>query len=152
MNSLLIIALISSLWITPQAPGDTVTVEVIGSALDARFQPAVVQINLEDVIRFVVREGLHTVTAYHPHNRRPLRIPDLAAAFDSGLLKKGDVWYLTISSSGVYDFFCLPHERMGHVGRIISGSVERMPNYPEEGVPQAVIENLNNHTMNLLIK
>ncbi len=122
---------------------DTVRVEVKGTGEDARFEPAVVTVSPGDILQFVVREGRHTVTAYHPDNRRPLRMPGSAASFDSGLLRSGDVWFLAISLAGVYDYYCLPHERMGHAGRIIAGAVDAIPDYPDEGVPPAVLKIFN---------
>ena len=127
---------------------DTVTVSVKGSGTgtDARFEPAVVQVQPGDLIKFSVMEGLHTVTAYHPNNRRPLRIPENAEPFDSGLLKPGDSWYLEIKSEGVYDYFCLPHERMGHAGRIVSGSAESIPDYETGPIPEAALHKINSET------
>lgn len=138
-----------SLYATPIGT-DTVTVEVKGTNADAQFEPAVVKIDPGDVIRFVVGEGLHTVTAYHPDNRRPLRMPESAKPFDSGLLKQGDVWFLQIADTGVYDYFCLPHERLGHAGRIISGGVKTIPDYPTEGIPELVSQQLELQTKKIL--
>jgi len=131
-------------------PTDTLTVHVLGTAEDARFEPSVIQVQPGDVIEFQVREGLHTVTAYHPENRRPKRMPELAPSFDSGVLTAGQVWYLKLDIKGVYDYFCLPHERMGHAGRILVGKVDATPNYPEGRIPAKVIENLNRQTEALL--
>lgn len=124
-------------------PSDTLTVKVLGTAEDARFEPAVIQIQPGDVIRFEVVEGLHTVTAYHPGNRRPQRIPENARSFDSGMLTAGKIWFLTVDETGVYDYFCLPHERMGHAGRIISGSEIIIPTYDDSLIPEAVKKTLN---------
>ncbi|MGM0547542.1 MAG: cupredoxin domain-containing protein [Bacteroidota bacterium] len=129
---------------------DTVKVEIKGTDSDARFDPVVVEVNPGDVIKFVVREGWHSVTSYHPNNRRPQRIPDTAKPFDSGLMEQGDEWFLTISEEGVYDYFCLPHEKMGHVGRVIAGSFDVMNNYPEEGIPEVVLKKFNTETEKLL--
>ncbi|HBX66984.1 MAG TPA: hypothetical protein DEG32_12825, partial [Balneolaceae bacterium] len=101
---------------------DTLKVQILGIGEDARFSPVVLQVQPGDVILFEVVEGLHTVTSYHPDNRRPLRIPTSAQSFDSGMLNKGDRWFLEIKEEGVYDYFCIPHERLGHAGRIISGT------------------------------
>ena len=54
---------------------DTVTVKVLGTNADSRFEPQVVRVKPGDIIRFEVGEGMHTVTAYHPDNRRDLGIP-----------------------------------------------------------------------------
>lgn len=129
---------------------DTVIVEVKGTDDDARFDPVVVAVNPGDVIQFVVREGLHTVTAYHPKNRRPKRIPASAKSFDSGLMGQGEQWFLTISEEGVYDYFCFPHEKLGHVGRTIAGSFDALKDYPEEGMPSIVLQKLNRETEKLL--
>ncbi|MEX0994696.1 MAG: plastocyanin/azurin family copper-binding protein [Balneolaceae bacterium] len=122
---------------------DTLTVRVLGTESDARFEPAIVQVSPGDVIRFEVLEGIHTVTAYHPDNRRPLRMPANAEPFDSGPLTIGDVWELTLEVKGVYDYFCLPHEQMGHAGRIITGDVADMPAYDDSRLPEAVRNRLN---------
>lgn len=99
---------------------DTITVKVFGTGADSRFEPQVARVNPGDIIRFDVEEGMHTVTAYHPDNRRDLRIPKDAESFDSGILTAGDTWFLSITHTGEYNYFCLPHERMGHVGKILS--------------------------------
>jgi len=125
---------------------DTVVVEVKGTDTDARFDPVVVAVNPGDVIQFVVRQGIHTVTAYHPKNRRPQRIPASAHPFASGLMEQGDEWFLSISEEGVYDYFCLPHEKLGHAGRIIAGSFNATADYPKEGIPGVVLQKLSIET------
>ncbi|MGM0506566.1 MAG: SCO family protein [Bacteroidota bacterium] len=100
------------------AEGDTVLVRVTGTAADARFVPDLLEIRSGTTVQFQVEEGMHTVTAYHPDNRRELRIPDGAPSFDSGPLGEGDRWHLTLDTEGTYNYFCLPHERMGHKGQI----------------------------------
>lgn len=129
---------------------DTVLVKVLGTHSDARFEPAVIRIQPGDVIRFEVVEGLHTVTAYHPDNRRPRRMPENAQSFDSGLLSKGQSWWLTIDELGVYDYFCLPHERLGHAGRILAGDVNSAPDYPNGRIPEPVLKTLNRETKKFL--
>lgn len=125
------------------APSDTLVVKVMGTHDDARFEPAIIQVQPGDVIRFEVVEGLHTVTAYHPDNRRPLRIPNMASSFDSGMLNAGDSWSLFIEEQGVFDYFCVPHEKLGHAGRIISGTQNITPTYEDGLLPETVVETLN---------
>ncbi|NIT58792.1 MAG: hypothetical protein GWN00_21990 [Aliifodinibius sp.] len=152
--TLLMILLLIASWNHANASDafrtDTVMVEVKGTNEDARFDPVVVAVDPGDVIQFVVHEGFHTVTAYHPANRRPKRIPDLAKSFDSGLMEEGDQWFLNITEEGVYDYFCLPHEKLGHVGRIIAGSFDAADDYPEEGIPSIVLQKLNTETERFL--
>lgn len=129
---------------------DTLIVEVKGTDTDARFEPTVVNVQPGDAIKFMVREGLHTVTAYHPDNRRPLRIPGSATSFDSGPLQQDDAWVLQVNKKGMFDYFCRPHEKMGHAGRIISGSLEKLPEFPDDGIPNSVLKKLNTKTKNFL--
>lgn len=124
--SLLFIAALPMLSLGYEQPvdikPDTVTVKVLGTGEDSRFEPKTIEVKPGDTVRFQVEEGMHTVTAYHPDNRRNLGIPAGAESFDSGALTAGNSWFLTITHAGEYNYFCMPHERMGHVGRIISNS------------------------------
>ena len=75
----------------------------------------------------------HTTTAFHPANDgHPLRIPAGATPWNSDYLLPGDTWPVTFTIPGVYDFFCVPHEAAGMVGRIV---VAR-PGDPPPAAPQ----------------
>src|SRR3546814_14143555 len=64
----------------------------------------------------------HTATAYHPANfDRPRRVPPGADGWDSDYLLPGEGFALTLTVPGVYDYYCIPHEHVGMVGRIIVG-------------------------------
>ena len=66
----------------------------------------------------------HTATAYHPANgARQRRIPEGAEPWDSGYLMPGESFAVSLVVPGVYDYFCLPHEHDGMVGRIVVGNV-----------------------------
>jgi plastocyanin len=91
---------------------------------DFFFDPPGLLVQSGDTIEWVFREITvdgHTVTAYHPANfRHELRIPEGASPFDSGIRDRvGDTFALTFDAVGVYDYFCLPHEFFGMVGRLI---------------------------------
>jgi plastocyanin len=87
------------------------------------FDPVGVLIEPGQTVRWVVdTEGAsHTSAAYHPHNgNHSLRIPEAAAPWDSGfLVGKGAAFEVTLTEVGVYDYFCLPHEMAGMVGRLV---------------------------------
>ena len=91
------------------------------------FDPVGVLVAPATTIRWVVRENVHTATAYHPKNgRHSLRIPEGAEPWDSGyLVNPGDHFEVTLTVPGIYDYFCLPHEAAGMVGRIIGGEADR---------------------------
>lgn len=65
----------------------------------------------------------HTSTAYDPANfDHPRRIPAGAAPWNSDYLLPGESFAVTLSVPGVYDYFCVPHELSGMVGRIVVGT------------------------------
>lgn len=71
------------------------------------------------------RGNAHTATAYHPANfDKPRRIPAAAEPWDSGYLLPGESFSVTLTRPGVYDYFCVPHEQAGMVGRIVVGPTE----------------------------
>ena len=64
----------------------------------------------------------HTTTAYSPANfDRPLRMPKAAKSWNSDYLLPNESFSVTLTEQGVYDYFCIPHEHAGMVGRIIVG-------------------------------
>ena len=103
-----------------------VVIEMRSDTLGARvwFDPVGLYLNPGATVRWVVRENVHTTTAYHPGNdSHSLRIPESAAAWDSGyLVYSGEHFDLTLTVPGVYDYYCAPHEAAGMVGRIVVGN------------------------------
>jgi plastocyanin len=87
------------------------------------FDPIGLYVEPGTAVRWTVRENVHTTTAYHPDNdHHPLRIPKGAKPWDSGfLVNPGDHFEVTLAVPGVYDYYCMPHEAAGMVGRIVVG-------------------------------
>jgi plastocyanin len=87
------------------------------------FDPIGLYVAPGTIVRWVVRENVHTTTAYHPRNdKHSLRIPARATPWDSGfLVQPGDHFEIVLSEPGIYDYFCAPHEMSGMVGRIVVG-------------------------------
>ncbi len=87
------------------------------------FDPIGVHIEPGQTVRWVVQSNVHTTTAYHPRNdHHSLRIPDRAEPWDSHfLVNPGSHFEVTLPVPGVYDYFCMPHELVGMVGRIVVG-------------------------------
>jgi plastocyanin len=100
-------------------------IEMRSDALGSRvwFDPIGLYVEPGATVRWIVRENVHTTTAYHPQNdHHPLRIPESAVAWDSGfLVHPGDHFEVTLTVPGVYDYYCMPHEAVGMVGRIVVG-------------------------------
>jgi plastocyanin len=100
-------------------------IEMRSDALGSRvwFDPIGLYVSPGTTVRWIARENVHTTTAYHPNNdHHPLRIPDGAVPWDSGfLVKPGASFEVTLRVPGVYDYYCLPHEAAGMVGRIVVG-------------------------------
>jgi len=87
------------------------------------FDPIGLWLPPGQTVRWVVAANVHTTTAYHPKNaNHSLRIPEGATPWDSGyLVQPGAHFEVTLTVEGVYDYFCLPHEAAGMVGRIVVG-------------------------------
>lgn len=88
------------------------------------FDPLGLHVMPGQVIRWTNRDpgNSHTATAYHPALfDRPLRIPEGAKPWDSGYLLPDESFSVTLTVPGVYDYYCLPHEQAGMVGRIVVG-------------------------------
>ena len=54
------------------------------------------------------------------------------------LNRRNESFEVTLTVEGVYDYFCIPHEAMGHVGRIVVGNPDAFPARPTDGLPPAV--------------
>jgi plastocyanin len=88
------------------------------------FRPQGLAVAPGTTLRFLNRDAgnSHTATAYHPDiYGRPRRIPEGAEPWDSGFLLPDEDFEVTLEQPGVYDFYCLPHEMAGMVGRIVVG-------------------------------
>ena len=101
-------------------------IEMRSDALGSRvwFDPIGLFVEPGTTVRWIARENVHTTTAYHPNNdHHSLRIPDGASPWDSGfLVKPGATFDVTLTVPGVYDYYCVPHEAAGMVGRIVVGN------------------------------
>lgn len=97
---------------------------------DLRFDPADVAIDPGQQITWVNESGVpHTASAYEG------TIPEEATYFASGgyeseqavrqstsvrgFLERGETYRYTFDVTGTYQYFCLPHEENGMVGRVI---------------------------------
>jgi plastocyanin len=86
------------------------------------FDPIGVLVRPGQTVRWTNKDpgNSHTSTAYHPANdRHPLRIPAAAKPWNSDYLLPDQSFETTLTVSGVYDYFCFPHEHAGMVGRLV---------------------------------
>lgn len=112
----------------PRAPlaAQVETVEMKGTARGEHvwFAPTGLAVSPGTTVRFINRDpgNSHTATAYHPDIfDRQRRIPAGAAPWDSGFLLPNESFEVTLTAPGVYDYYCLPHEMAGMVGRVVVG-------------------------------
>lgn len=101
-------------------------IEMRGTSRGERiwFAPNGLAVSSGTVLRFVNRDPVnsHTTTAYHPDvYGRELRIPKRAKPWDSDFLLPGEHFDLVLNEPGVYDYYCIPHEMVGMVGRVVVG-------------------------------
>lgn len=86
------------------------------------FNPFGVLVRPGQTVRWINRDkgNSHTATAYAPENDdHPRRIPDGASAFDSDYLLTDESFEVSLTVPGIYDYYCIPHELSGMVGRIV---------------------------------
>ncbi len=105
---------------------DIIDIAMEGTSGGARvwFRPMGLLIQPGQTVRWTNKDAgnSHTATAYHPSlYGKTQRIPDGATPWDSGFLLPGESFSVTLTTPGVYDYYCLPHEHAGMVGRIIVG-------------------------------
>ena len=108
------------------------TIRMLGDATGAHvgYDPVGLRIQPGETVRWLNADAgnAHTATAYHPANfDRPRRIPAAAAPWDSDYLLPDESFAVTLTAEGVYDYYCVPHEHAGMVGRIIVGQPDRSP-------------------------
>ena len=108
--------------------------EIIGISMQGRedgshvwFDPIGILIEPGQTVRWINRNpgNAHTTTSYSPENfGRPLRCPNAAKPWNSDYLLPDESYAVTFTEKGVYDYYCIPHEHAGMVGRIIVGGPE----------------------------
>ena len=109
------------------------------------FDPVGIRISPGARVRWINRDkgNSHTTTAYHPANfDRPRRIPRDAEPWDSDYLIPDESFEREFLVPGVYDYYCVPHEHAGMVGRIVVGQPGdwMSDGNPDDGLPQAALE------------
>ena len=86
------------------------------------FDPVGLLIQPGRTVRWLCEANYHTTSAYHPANGdHSLRIPRNAQPWSSDVLQPGEQFEVTLTVPGVYDFFCVPNEAVGMVGRLVVG-------------------------------
>ncbi len=135
-----------STQVEPPATGEVHTITINSAGSENFFEPDRLLIQPGDTVKWVNESGAHTVTSFHPDNARPLRIPESATSFDSGvMLETGLTFEFTFTEPGVYDYFCLPHEFFGMVGTIVVGEALDGPGLAsaQEDLPDPVKDALS---------
>ncbi|WP_448207572.1 plastocyanin/azurin family copper-binding protein [Azospirillum sp. sgz302134] len=120
--------------------GPVVEIRMRGNADGSRvwFDPIGVLVEPGQTLRWINTDpgNAHTSTAYHPANGgHPRRIPDGAAPWNSDYLLPDQSFELRLTTVGVFDYFCIPHEEAGMIGRIVVGRAEGAR--PPDGLPDA---------------
>jgi plastocyanin len=125
--------------VTP--PTDAATVAMTTMDAGDHFEPHVVRVNNGGTVTWVNESGMHTATAYHPANDKPLLMPEGAEPFDSGLLTEaGAEFSRTFEMPGVYHVYCAPHEAVGMLGSVIVGEPDPHEQPALQAVPSSLPE------------
>jgi plastocyanin len=106
-----------------ELPAASESVEVaMGPNRTNSFDPEIVHVVPGGTVTWTNESGNHSATAYHPDNDAPGRVPADAASWDTGVIRRnGKSLSHTFEKSGVYDYFCIPHEGLGMVGTVVVG-------------------------------
>ncbi len=91
---------------------------------DFYFDPPGLRLEPGDRVAWIMLQDTlkdgHSASAYHPGNDKILRVPEGAGNWSTPLIKENGVWGEYIFEAvGVHDYFCIPHETEGMVGRVI---------------------------------
>ncbi len=100
---LLLLSAFSMIAVAASANKLTITVQ------DFKFTPADATIALGDTVLFTWINGSHTTTSR--------TIPAGAAAWDHPMTAASTSFQYVSTVAGVYNYVCVPHESMGHVGK-----------------------------------
>jgi plastocyanin len=87
------------------------------------FDPVGLYVKPGDTVKWVIKSGSHSTTAYTKSNPQSstTRIPKGAKGWNSGVIDSGSFSY-TFKKKGTYDYYCIPHKSLGMVGRIVCGA------------------------------
>ena len=107
--------------------GEVVEVRMVTEGSEYFNDPVGLHVLPGTTIRFLNESDMHTATTYCEEFGKERRIPEGAECWDSGMLAPGESFEVTLTVEGVYDYYCLPHEALGMVGRIIVGDPEASP-------------------------
>lgn len=119
-----ILATLSLPTVLRAAPVEVIEMRGTARGEHVWFSPQGLAVAAGTTLRFVNHDpgNSHTSTAYHPSiDDRLRRIPAAAMPWDSDYLLPDDSFEVTLTAPGVYDFYCMPHEMAGMVGRIVVG-------------------------------
>jgi len=99
----------------------THTVAMVSEGGQEDFRPALMRVAPGDTVRWVLRSGFHSATAYHPDVADKPRIaPPGAPAWDSGLLRAdGAQFEQRFERAGAHAYYCTPHEALGMDGLVV---------------------------------
>lgn len=122
---------------------ETIDIKMLNKAADGErmvFDPAFVQVQLGDVVRFVATDKGHNAETIDG------MIPDGATGFQGKINEEIEV---TFETEGVYGVMCKPHYAMGMVMTIAVGATEAPDDFLEGRVPKRARDRFEDQLGNL---
>jgi plastocyanin len=135
---LLFLSAFSMMALAASATKLTITVQ------DFKFTPADASINLGDTVLFTWINGSHTTTSR--------TIPSGAAAWDHPMNNGSTSFQYVPTVAGVYNYVCVPHESMGHIGKFTVNGGTNISNYELGKVALDVYPNPAATKLNIIFK
>lgn len=111
---------------------------------DFKFTPADATIALGDTVLFTWLNGAHTTTSKI--------IPAGAASWDHAMTSSSTSFQYVPTVAGVYNYVCLPHESMGHIGKFTVTSGTGISDYEFGNVALDVYPNPASSVLNIIFK
>lgn len=94
--------------------GETHEVLMVSDGEDHYFDPIGLHVQPGDTIEWTIDSGSHNAVSYDD------RIPEDAEGFEGDVISEGS-YEQTFEVEGTYDYYCMPHQSMGMVGRFVVG-------------------------------
>lgn len=86
------------------------------------FDPIGLHVQPGDTIQWTIESGSHNTVSYDE------RIPESAETWNTEIISDGS-HELVAETEGTYDYYCMPHQTLGMIGRFVVGE----PSGPAEG-------------------
>jgi plastocyanin len=98
------------------------SIAVVTITDEFRFRPDEVTVHAGDIVEWHNGSYFAHIITDDPKlagDQRDASLPSGAAAFSSGEIAPGGTFRIKLAAAGTYRYFCMPHEGIGMLGKIV---------------------------------